>query len=852
MKKRIAALIALTAFFITYAEASILGSVLIYGDKINIGNGLDLYSNTFMSDQKGVGHQTEYYGEYTPNSKVIPTVVTGEKIYGKRNASEIMEYMDKNSLVPMLGINASFFSFSTGIPMGHVITDGVVTSKDDRTLPGVGFRSDGTAFIDDLLIETVIRFGDDYVLQVPHINKFISDETQMLTLYTSDFGDETGTDTQTLNVILENITDSVRIGKELRCTVKEVVTSDTPVALNDDEMVLCVNTSGNQWAITLMNAMYSGEELTIKTTASSDKWNVAYNGLASEGARLLTNGTVNPKLEAGAAPRTAVGIKNDGTVLFYVLDGRQSGYSYGAKQKTVAERLKELGCSDALNLDGGGSTTMSGVYPGCDENVIINSPSEKSLRKVTNFIFLRNTQKPTGNGAAYAYIYPYSGRILTGSSVSIDVKAVDENYYPVGVSSVQYSSNETAAIGSDGVLTALSDGKINIEVNADGAVGRAQYQAYKTPDDIKLYNADNSSELTVIDALPGDTFRLYLKAFKDGMEMISSNDAFSWCVSNDGANISRDGLLEISEYAQGNIVLTVKAGIYTKSFQIRVPQEEYRAELYPTIYMDISNSLLTVVASSENSEIDTEKSFIKIDGKKIFLQQCELNKTDEKNIIAVYPLTSKSHKIYCEIYAKNSYVSVCSVKSGEYFTDNIFADTNKHWAKDIVSYMNAMGIVNGSTEGGKLLFRPDGKVTRAEFAIMAANFMNYDTDAYKDVSLDAFADASDIPSWASAQIKAVYKNGLINGKDNNGKVYFEPDSQITRAEAITILSRILPENMGGDKLQYEDLNNIPSWAADAFKKLNTAGLISGYDDNTIKPQNSVTRAEAVTMFYNIF
>lgn len=852
MKKRIAALIALTAFFITYAEASILGSVLIYGDKINIGNGLDLYSNTFMSDQKGVGHQTEYYGEYTPNSKVIPTVVTGEKIYGKRNASEIMEYMDKNSLVPMLGINASFFSFSTGIPMGHVITDGVVTSKDDRTLPGVGFRADGTAFIDDLLIETVIHFGEDYVLQVPHINKFISDETQMLTLYTPDFGDETGTDTQTLNVILENITDSVRIGKELRCTVKEVVTSDTPVALNDGEMVLCVNTSGNQWAITLINAMQRGEELTIKTTANSDKWNVAYNGLASEGARLLTNGTVNPKLEAGAAPRTAVGIKNDGTVLFYVLDGRQSGYSYGAKQKTVAERLKELGCSDALNLDGGGSTTMSGVYPGCDENVIINSPSEKSLRKVTNFIFLRNTQKPTGNGAAYAYVYPYSGRILTGSSVSLDVKAVDENYYPVGISSVQYSSNETAAIGSDGVLTALSDGKINVEVNADGAVGRAQYQAYKTPDDIKLYNADNSSELTVIDALPGDTFRLYLKAFKDGMEMISSNDAFSWSVSNDGAKISRDGLLEISEYAQGDVVLTVKAGNYMKSFQIRVPQEEYRAELYPTIYTDVSNSLLTVVASSANSEIDTEKSFIKIDGKKIFLQQCELNKTDEKNITAVYPLTSKSHKIYCEIYAKNSYASVCSVKSGEYFADNIFADTNKHWAKDIVSYMNAMGVVNGSTEGGKLLFRPDGKVTRAEFAIMAANFMNYDTDAYKDVSLDAFADASDIPSWASAQIKAVYKNGLINGKDNNGRVYFEPNSQITRAEAITILSRILPENMGRDKLQYKDLNNIPLWSADAFKKLNTAGLISGYDDNTIKPQNSVTRAEAVTMLYNIF
>lgn len=422
----------------------------------------------------------------------------------------------------------------------------------------------------------------------------------------------------------------------------------------------------------------------------------------------------------------------------------------------------------------------------------------------------------------------------------------------MSASSVQYSSNEVAAVGSDGVLTALADGKISVEVNADGAVGGAEYQAYGTPDDVKLYNADNSSELTVIDALPGDTFRLYLKAFKDGMEMLSSNDAFSWSTSSDGAKISGDGLLEISEYAEGNIALTVKAGNYVKSFQIRVPQTEYNPDLYPTIHTDISNGILTVTASSANSEIDTEKSFIRIDGKKIFLSDCELNKTDEKNIIAVCPLTVGTHKIYCEIYAKNSGAAVCSVKVGEYSADCLFDDISKHWARDIISYMNGMGVVNGSTEGGRLLFKPDGKVTRAEFAVMAANFMNYDVNAYEAVSLDAFADASDIPSWASAQIKAVYKNGLINGKDNNGRVYFEPNTQITRAEAITILSRILPENMGEDKLQYKDSSSIPSWATEAFKRLNTARLISGYDDNTIKPQNSVTRAEAVTMLYNIF
>lgn len=756
MKKRIAALITLLVFSMTTAQASILGSLLIHSDKINIGKGLNLHNNIFLSDQKGVGNQTEYYAEYTPNEDVLPVVITGEEIYGKRTAKEIMEYMQKNSMVPMLGINASFFSLTTGIPMGHVITDGVVTSKDNRTLAGVGFKADGTAFIEDLCIETSVSFGEDYVLQIPHINKFIAKETQIATLYTSDFGDKTGTSTQTLNVIIENVSDKLKIGSEFTCTVKEIVTSDLPLAINDGEMIISVNTAGNQWAITLINAMQVGEELTFKTTANLEIWNEAQNGLASEGARLLTKGEVNPNLEAGAAPRTAVGIKEDNTVVFYVLDGRQSGYSYGAKQITVAERLKELGCVDAINLDGGGSTTMSGVYPGCDENAIINSPSDGSLRKVTNFIFLKNTKEPTKN-PAYAYIYPYSGKILSGSTISLSTKAVDDNYYPTSVSSVEYSTNEYATVTPDGQLTALGEGTIVAEVTADGVKGKAEFQTYLTPDEIKIYNADNSKEINDIDAIAGDTFRLYAKAFYKGIELMSSKDAFRWSTSDENATIDENGVLKISEYAKSDITLTVKAGAYSRDYKIKLPK----------------------------------------------------------------------------------------------MAENVFADTSTHWAKDIIAYMHSKGIVNGSIENGELVYRPDNNVTRAEFAIMVSNFMEYVPQHYGDVSLDAFEDADKIPEWAETQIKAVYKNGIINGKDNNGKLYFDANAYITRAETVTIISRMLPELIEKKELTFTDANEIPDWSQDAFKTLTAAGILKGYDDNTIKPKNNVTRAEAVTMFYNI-
>ena len=166
--------------------------------------------------------------------------------------------------------------------------------------------------------------------------------------------------------------------------------------------------------------------------------------------------------------------------------------------------------------------------------------------------------------------------------------------------------------------------------------------------------------------------------------------------------------------------------------------------------------------------------------------------------------------------------------------------------------MNSIGVVNGSIENGELVYKPDNNVTRAEFAIMISNFMGYELQQFSDVSLDAFEDADKIPEWAEAQIKAVYKNGIINGKDNNGKLYFEPNVYITRAEAATMISRMLPELNEKKELTFTDANEIPDWSQDAFKRLTAAGILKGYDDNTIKPKNNVTRAEAVTMFYNIY
>ena len=852
MKKLITAIATLMIFTANSVYASILGSVLKESTSLPIGQGLVLNYNKFLSDQKGVGNQSEYYAEYTPNTSAVPVVLTGEDIYGKRNALEAIEYMKNNDMVPMLGINASYFSFQTGIPMGHVITDGVVTSKDNRSLPAIGFRKDSTAFIEDMYIETNASFGDNYVLQIPHINKLISSDTQMLTIFTPDLCDKTGVKTETLNVVLENVTDKVKIGSEFKCTVGKIFKSSEPVALTQGQYVLSVNSSGNQWAISLINTMNEGDEITIKTTAGNDIWNEAYNGLASEGERLLTKGNIATGLEAGASPRTAVGIKENGNIIFYVIDGRQSGYSYGARKDTVAKRLKELGCVDALNLDGGGSTTMAGVYPGCDSAVIVNSPSDGALRKVTNFIFIKNALEPIGEPKT-AYIYPYSGNILSGSTIQLDVKTVDENYYPAEHGEVNYSCNEYGSVSDKGELTVLGEGVVKAAAETSGLTAQATYNTYITPDKICLYNGKNTTELNQIDVAQGDTLNLRAEAFYDGAKLLSSNSAYRWTVSEEGIEIDTNGIMKVSDYFFGDAILTVKAGGCSRDYKI-VCSSPITPEIYPYSEILLNDNILTINMYSDNASVNKEKSYVKIDGEKYSLT--EANNVNEKQISDEITLeegfSEGNHRIFAVTVLDNGFSEVNSLSIMKTEEENPFADTNSHWAKDIISYMNKMGIVNGSEENGVFCYRPDGRVTRAEFAVMAVNFLNIDLSEYDDVSLGQFADGEQIPQWAANHVKAAYSHGIIAGKSEGDKLYFSPSSPITRAEAATIISRMLPSKLKTAGTNFADNANIPTWAKKPVEILTASGLLKGYDDNTIKPLNTVTRAEAVTMLYNIF
>ena len=180
-----------------------------------------------------------------------------------------------------------------------------------------------------------------------------------------------------------------------------------------------------------------------------------------------------------------------------------------------------------------------------------------------------------------------------------------------------------------------------------------------------------------------------------------------------------------------------------------------------------------------------------------------------------------------------------------------FADTENHWAKDIISQMAGEGIINGIEEDGKLLFKPDNNTTRAEFASMIVKYQGIDVSQYEDVSLD-FTDSDEIPLWAENIIKAAYSEGIIQGRINDdGTVTFAPYDNITRAEAMTIIGRIIPDNDDLPNLPFADSDQIPDWAVEGMQKLYSIGVINGYEDNTILPNNNIKRAESASILYKL-
>lgn len=135
-------------------------------------------------------------------------------------------------------------------------------------------------------------------------------------------------------------------------------------------------------------------------------------------------------------------------------------------------------------------------------------------------------------------------------------------------------------------------------------------------------------------------------------------------------------------------------------------------------------------------------------------------------------------------------------------------------------------------------FRPDNTITRAETAAVILKLCG---DMGKPMNLpQRFDDVGD--AWYSKAVNFAADRGYITGYEDGT---FRPENPITRSEFAVILCNYL-DLTPGNHPEFSDVN-FDFWASEYIDILSVYGYISGYPDGTFRPDNTITRAEAVTM-----
>lgn len=164
-----------------------------------------------------------------------------------------------------------------------------------------------------------------------------------------------------------------------------------------------------------------------------------------------------------------------------------------------------------------------------------------------------------------------------------------------------------------------------------------------------------------------------------------------------------------------------------------------------------------------------------------------------------------------------------------------FTDTPiDHWADDQIQYLAAQGIISGYADGS---FRPDGNVTRAQFARMLVGVMGWEI---RTPAKPTFADVG--PSfWAYKYIETAAAQGAMSGYSDGT---FRPSAGVTRAQIakIIVTARAWPVDDISSQSSFADVST-DDWLYNYAQIVNAAEVMSGYSDGTFRPYSYATRAQ---------
>ncbi len=421
---------------------------------------------TFKMEVEANPARTIYGIKYDPKLVRAESRLAGGQIYepGRFNGRSVVSEMVKEAGA-QAGINGDFFQWTPdpgGDPQGFMVHKGVLISAQ-----GKGQRTAAFAWGDSVMgrvvapkaVVTVTSLAG--LMEVDTLNGKLAAGGLGLSF---DLAGEVYSEGPIAAAHLDLAGAKLGLDGEMTATVVKVEPSVTRPTVEKGRALL----SGNGEMAAKIAALPTGSRVTIKITIS--ELGAGVTEAMGGGPVLLKNGAYAGPLEnadAARHPRTAMGTTSSGEIWSIVVDGRQQ-MSVGTTFTETAEVMKRWGCVEAVNLDGGGSTTLHAL------GVTLNRPSGGVERPVANGVLLFTKQPDETHLGELSLELP--SNLVVGKTGRAVVLAAGKR---ISSDKIIWACQGAAWIDQDGTLTAHAEGRVTVTALVGGQVKTGTLEASK-------------------------------------------------------------------------------------------------------------------------------------------------------------------------------------------------------------------------------------------------------------------------------------------------------------------------------------------------------------------------------------
>lgn len=730
---------------IAFAFSDAYGSE-VWQEDTGLHHGVTLSDSTYWSHYyEQLRH--EYFVTLSPGSSVIPVVAYGDSVCQRLTGTAAAAQYEADGWRVVAGINGDFYDTATGFPLGVLISDGEILSGANSNY-ALGFFEDGTAIIGEPKL-SIIAEHDGNTLELASINK-PRVEGAGVTLMTYDFRSDhtTGTHTDGLTVLCSIVSGKAAMGDKLHLIVDSIENGAQPVAIAPDQVALTISANGYAVHKYFLETLSVAQTLTVSFTAADSAWNAVKEAVGAMNL-IVKNGAVVKNLSTSYAPRSVVGIKANGDLLLYTVDGRQAEHSMGASLRVLAQRMVELGCETAVCLDGGGSTTMTATMPGDERAEVVNSPSDKMERAVSNHLLFLTSDHAT-NEPDHLYFAASSYIVLPGHTVDLSTKLLDSNYSLMDASATYVCS--AGEIKDDVFYAPQKGGPVTITAKVDGFTAQIQILVVDTPDEIHVYW--DGVQVDSVTMIPGDTAQLTVIASYNHRKLKTFGTDFQWKVDSDLGSFDENGQLTTG-FNDGTGTVSISKGKLTVDISLTLDGKSPFADTdghWGTNFLSAlyHKGVLTGVEKDGSLYAMPDKSVTRAEFAVLLSRFMNLNTDD-----------------YADITTP--------------FEDMDEVDA---WAANAVRAMYTLGIVGGIEQSdGTVIFDPHATLSRAQAVTMLGRARN---EGGLEADLSLFLDESEIPAYAREHFETMVALGVMTG--SYGKL--NPNKAMTRAEICKVLAML--------------------------------------------------------------